>query len=155
MGGRFWHAQPTYQHLMRLLDWRPAEGLLPRARGRDGPGVATLEARGGAGPLPGGNRGVRTPEASWRDRPIGVWLPHVAAPDPLGGPGLWWPSPSTLSSWARGGAGPIRARGEVRRPRSQLSGPGRTSLFPEDKGEVTDNLVSIRVDRLSDDSLTG
>jgi hypothetical protein len=88
---------------MRLLDWRPAEGLLPRARGRAGPGVATLVARGGAGPLPRGNRGVRAPEASWRDRPIGVWLPHVAAPDPLEGPGLWRPSPSTLPSWARGG----------------------------------------------------
>jgi hypothetical protein len=31
-------------------------------------------------------------------RPIGVWLPHVAAPDPPGGPGPWRPFLSTLSS---------------------------------------------------------
>jgi hypothetical protein len=42
---------------MRLLGWRPAEGLLPRARGKADPEVATLVARGGAGPLPGGSRG--------------------------------------------------------------------------------------------------
>jgi hypothetical protein len=42
---------------MRLLGCRPAEGLLPWARGRANPEVTTLVARGGAGPLPGGSRG--------------------------------------------------------------------------------------------------
>jgi hypothetical protein len=101
-----------------------------------------LVARGGAGPLPGGNKGVRAPKASWRDRPIGVWLPHVAAPDPLG---LWTPSPSTL----------YELRGEVRRPWSQLPGPDRTSRLPEDKNVGLENPVSTRVDSLSDDFLAG
>jgi hypothetical protein len=34
-----------------------AEGLLPRARGRAGPAVTTLTARGDTGPLPGGKGG--------------------------------------------------------------------------------------------------
>jgi hypothetical protein len=88
---------------MRLLGWRPAEGLLPRARGRADPEVTTLVARGGAGPLPGGSREVRAPEARRRDSPIGVWLPLAAALDPPGGPGSWKPSPGTLPSWASGG----------------------------------------------------
>jgi hypothetical protein len=45
------------------------------------------------------------------DRPTGVWLPHVAVPDPPEGSGLWRPFPNTLSLWVYGDAGPIRARG--------------------------------------------
>jgi hypothetical protein len=60
---------------------------------------------------PVGKRGVRTPEASWRDRPIGVWLPHVAHRNPLGCPSLWRPYPSTLPSWARGGRRTYKSSG--------------------------------------------
>jgi hypothetical protein len=42
----------------------------------------------------------------------------------------------------------VSSGGEVRRPRSQLSGPGRTSRLPKDKGEVTDNLAPIGLDTL-------
>jgi hypothetical protein len=101
-------------------------------------------------------RGVRAPEANWRDRPIGAWLPHAVAPDPLGvragGGHPRVPCPhghvGVLDLYELGGGG-------VRRPRSQLSGPGRTSRLPGDKGEVTDNLVSIMADSLPGDSLTG
>jgi hypothetical protein len=44
---------------------------------------------------------------------------------------------------------------KVRRPRSQLSVSGRTPRYPEDKGEVTDNLAPIWLDTLSNDLLTG
>jgi hypothetical protein len=91
-------------------------------------------------PFPEEIGGVRTPEASWRDGPIGVWLSHVAAPDPLGA----WGAPNLYE-----------LRREVRRPRSQLSGPDRTSCLPEDKGEGLENPMSTRVDSLSDDFLAG
>jgi hypothetical protein len=136
---------------MRLLGWRPAEGLLPRAHGRADPGVATLVARGGAGPLPGGNRGARAPEASWRDRPIGVWLPHVAAPD-----GSVEAIPKYLALMGTWGASDLyEIRGEVWRPRSQLPGPDRMPRLPKDKGVGLENPLSTRVDSLSDDFLAG
>jgi hypothetical protein len=139
---------------MRLLGWHPAEGLLPRARGRADPGVATLVARGGTGSILGGNRGVRAPEASWRDRPIGVWLQHVAAPVPLGGSGPMEAIPKYLALMGSWGAPDLyELRGEVRRPRSQLPGPDCASRLPEDKG--LENTVSTRVDSLSDDFLAG
>jgi hypothetical protein len=115
-----------------------------------------LVARGGAGPLPGGNKGVQAPEASWRDRPVGVWHPHVASPDPLVGSGPVEAIPKYLALMGSWGVPDLyELRGEVRRPRSQLPGPDRMFRLPEDKGVGLENPVSTRVDSLSDDFLAG
>jgi hypothetical protein len=58
-----------------------------------------------------------------------------------------------MGTW--GAPDPYELRGEVRRPRSQLRGPDRTSRLPEDKGVGLENSVSTRVDSLSDDFLAG
>jgi hypothetical protein len=87
--------------------------------------------------------------------PVEVWPPHVAAPDLLGesGPVEATPEhPALVGTWRRR---TYKSTREVRRPRSQLSGPGRTPRYLENEGEVTDNLTPVWMDTLSEDSLTG
>jgi hypothetical protein len=74
----------------------------------------------------------------------------MAAPDPLG------VRPKYLTLMGTWGAPDLyELRGKVRRPRSQLPCPDRTPRLPEDKSVGLENPVSIRVDSLSDDFLTG
>jgi hypothetical protein len=99
--------------------------------------------------LPGG-KGGPAPEADPRAQaPRGSSFHTWWHRPPRGGSGPWWPFLSTLSLWAHGGAGPVRARGEVRRPRPQLSGPGRTPCRPKVEGEVTDTLAPFGLDTLA------
>jgi hypothetical protein len=101
-----------------------------------------------------GNRRSGPPRPVPVDRPIGVWLPHVAAPDP------WGVRACGGQTRAPCPCGHVEAPdlyehgGKVWRLCPQLSGPDRTPCHPEDKGEATDNLMPILLDTLLDDLLT-
>jgi hypothetical protein len=140
---------------MRLLGRRLAEGLLPRARGRADPEVATLVARGGAGPLPGGSRGPGSQGRLERQARRGL-APTCGGAGPPGGSGPAEAIPKCLALMGIWGVPDLyELRGKVRRPRSQLPGPDRTPHLPEDKGVGLENPLSTRVDSLSDDFLPG
>jgi hypothetical protein len=86
---------------------------------------------------------------------VEVWPPHVVAPDLPRESGSVEATPehaALVGMWRRR---TYESTGEVRRPRSQLTGPGRTPRRPENEGEVTDNLTPVWMDTLSEDSLTG
>jgi hypothetical protein len=88
-------------------------------------------------------------------RPVKVWSPHVVASNLPGESGSVEATPehhALVSTWRRR---TYKSTGEVRRPRSQLSGLGRTPRRPENEGEVTDNLTPVWMDTLSEDSLMG
>jgi hypothetical protein len=141
---------------MQLVGWRPAEGLLPRARGRADPEVATLVARGGAGPLPGGSRGGSGSRGQLERQAHRGLAPTRGGTRPPGGSGPVEAIPKCLALMGTWGAPDLyELRGKVRRPRSQLPGPNRTPRLPEDKGVGLENPVSTRVDSLSGDFLAG
>jgi hypothetical protein len=129
---------------MRLLGWRPAEGLLPRARGRADPGVATLVARGGTGPLSGGNRGGPGPRGQLERQAHRGLAPTSDGAGPPGGSGPVEAIPKYLALMGTWGAPDLyELRREVRRPRYQLPGPDRTSRLPEDKGVGLETLCPL------------
>jgi hypothetical protein len=87
------------------------KGLLPRARGRASHAPTTGAARGDTGPFPGG-RGVRTPEAGWSGQACDGLASTRGGPGPPWGVRVRGGYPrASLPSWARGGPGPLRARG--------------------------------------------
>jgi hypothetical protein len=88
-------------------------------------------------------------------RPVGVWPPHVVAPDLPGESGSVEAAPehpALVGTWKHR---TYKSTGEVRRPRSQLSGLGHAPRHPKNEGEVMDNLTPVWMDTLSLDSLTG
>jgi hypothetical protein len=105
-----------------------------------GPAPLPLQGRHVAAPdpFPGG-------EGSGPPRPVGAVWPvmvrpsHVAARTSLGSPGLRGlpeSSPAFPGTWR---PRTFKSTGEVRRPWSQLSGPGRTPRHPKDEGKITDS----------------
>jgi hypothetical protein len=97
-------------------------------------------SRGEGGP---GLRG-RTERSGPRRSGPHTWRPRT----PLGSPGPRGPPESIPVLMGTCRPRTYKSTGAVRRPRSQLSGPGCMPRHPKDEEEVTDNLVSIRLDTL-------
>jgi hypothetical protein len=95
--------------------------------------AGSLGARGDTRPPPRreGRSGPMRPTQVHRP-PKGLASTRGGTGPPRRASGPWWLFLSTLSLWAHGGAGPVRARGEVQRLRPQLSGPGRMPYHPKE-----------------------
>jgi hypothetical protein len=61
------------------VGWSAVKGFLPWVHGRASPAPATDVARGGTGPLPGGE-GVRIPEAGWDNQACGDLVSTCGSP---------------------------------------------------------------------------
>jgi hypothetical protein len=107
-----------------LVGGEATRGGPPAAGTRQGqPRSLCRTARGGAGPLPGG-RGVRAPEAGRSGLACDGPAITRGGPGPPRGGRVRRGYPRALPpTWLCRDPGPHRARGRVRRPRSQLSGP--------------------------------
>jgi hypothetical protein len=81
------HAQPTYPHLMRLLGWHPAEGLLPPGTWQSWPSCRFLSGTWWHRTSSPVGREVRALEAGLGAQAHRDLAPTRGGTDPLGGSG--------------------------------------------------------------------
>jgi hypothetical protein len=111
------HAQPSYPHLMRLLGWCPAEGLLPLDTWQSWPSCRFLNGTWRHRTSSPGGREVRAPEAGpGAQAHKGLAPTRGGTGPPRGVRCRWRPFLSTLSSRGTWRRQTCKSTGEPWRP---------------------------------------